>query len=199
MAGDGGDDGVGARGGDFDPVREIQTASDEVGDGLLGVLGADGGEERIEAGDVAGGADGFDARVEGSEEGGHGAAAGAAEGSDAVGVDLGAGDEVVDGADAVPGEVAGDGVAYECGLEAGFTVLAGGARGEGGAGVRGVRVLEALALADGVVGEDGEAVAGERCLRIRSRWPCRRVGPWPGAMTIARSLPVYCGMIMAAL
>ena len=103
----------------------------------------------------------MDAGVECAEESGHGAAAGAAEGSDAVGVDLGTRDEVVDGADAVPGEGAGEGVADEGGLEAGFAVFAGGGFEEGLGGVGGVGVLEALALADGVVGEDGEAVAGE--------------------------------------
>ena len=40
-------------------------------------------------------------------------------------------------------------------------MFAGGGFEEGFGGVGGVGVLEALALADGVVGEDGEAVAGE--------------------------------------
>ena len=157
----GGDDGVGARGGDFDPVGKVETAGDEVGGGLFGVLRAEGGEESVEAGEVAGDGDGVDAGVECAEECGHGAAAGAAEGSDAVGVDLGARVEVVDGADAVPGEGAGEGVADEGGLEAGFAVFAGGGFEEGFGGIGGVGVLEALALADGVVGEDGEAIAGE--------------------------------------
>ncbi len=84
----GGDDGVGARGSDFDPVGEVETAGDEVGDGLFGVLWAERGKESVEAGEVAGDGDGVDAGVEGAEKGGHGAAAGAAEGSDAVGVDF---------------------------------------------------------------------------------------------------------------
>ena len=157
----GGDDGVGAGGGDFDPVREIETAGDEVGDGLFGVLGPECGEKRVEAGEIAGYCDGVNTRVESTEERGHGAAARAAEGSDAVGVDFGTGEEIVNGADAVPDDDAGGSIAYERGLEAGFAVLAGGGFEEGLRGVGGVGVLEALALADGVVGEDGEAIAGE--------------------------------------
>jgi len=128
---------------------------------LFSVLGADGGEEGVVGGDEAGGTDDGDARVEGAEEGGHDASAGAAVGSDAGEVDFGSGEEVVDGANAVPGEVAGHGVSDEGGLEAGFAVLAGGAGGDGLAGVGGVWILKALALADGVVGEDGEAIASE--------------------------------------
>ncbi len=123
--------------------------------------GPTGGHECVEGGGVAGDSGDGDAGVEGDGEGGDGASAGAAFGADAGGIDLGAGEEVVDGAHGVPDEVFCDGFADEDGLEAGFTVLAGGARGEGLAGVRGVGVLEALALTDGVVGEDGEAVAGE--------------------------------------
>ena len=85
---------------------------------MLGVLGAESGEEGVEAGEVAGYGDGVDAGVERGEKSCHGAAAGAAEGSDAVGVDFWARDEVVDGADAVPGDDAGGGVADEGGLEA---------------------------------------------------------------------------------
>ncbi len=69
--------------------------------------------------------------------------------------------EVVDSAHAVPEEVFGDGFADENGLEAGFAVLAGGAGGEGFAAVGWVGILEPLALADGVVREDGDAGAGE--------------------------------------
>ncbi len=80
---------------------------------MLGVLRAEGGEEGVETGEIAGDGDGVDAGVERAEEGSHGAAAGAAEGTDAVGVDFGAGLQVVDGADAVPGEGAREGVADE--------------------------------------------------------------------------------------
>jgi hypothetical protein len=86
----GGDDGVGARGRYFDPVGEVKTRGDEVGDGLFGVLRTEGGKEGIETCEVASDGDGVDAGVECAEEGGHGAAAGAAEGSDTVGVDFGA-------------------------------------------------------------------------------------------------------------
>ena len=119
------------------------------------------GSRSVEGGGVAGDSCDGDAWVECGGESGDGSSAGAAFGSDAGGIDLGTGEEVVDGAHGVPDEVFGDGFADEDGLESGFTVLAGGARGEGLAGVRGVGVLEALALTDGVVGEDGEAVAGE--------------------------------------
>jgi hypothetical protein len=157
----GGDDGVGAGGGEFDPVGEVEAGCDEVRGGLFSVLRAQGGEEGVEAGEVAGDGDGVDAGVEGAEKSGHGAASGATKGSDAVGVYLGTGLQVVDSADAVPGEGAGEGVADEGGLEAGFAVLTGGGFEKGLAGVVGVGVLEALALADGVVGEDGKAVAGK--------------------------------------
>ncbi len=53
----------------------------------------------------------MDTGVESAEESGHGAAAGAAEGSDAICVDLRTRGEVVDRTDAVPGEGAGQGVA----------------------------------------------------------------------------------------
>ena len=96
-----------------------------------------------------------------ASERGDGAAARAAHGADAGGVDLRAGAEVVDGADGVP-----EHVLVRRSRRSGW---AGGrprrvrrwALREGFAGVRGVRVLQALALADGVVGEDGEAVARE--------------------------------------
>ena len=128
---------------------------------MFGVLRAEGWEEGVEAGEVAGDSDSVDTGIDSAEKRGHGAAAGATEGSDAVGVDFGAGEEIVDGADAVPGEGAGEGVADECGLEAGFAVFAGGGFEERLVGVGGVSILEALALADGVVGEHREAVAGE--------------------------------------
>lgn len=98
---------------------------------MFSVLGALDGEEGVEAGDVAGGAGGGDAGVKRAEEGGHGTTAGAAEGSNAGGVDLRAGLEVVDGRHAVPEHVLGEGFAEEDGLEAGFAVLAGGLFGEG--------------------------------------------------------------------
>ncbi len=90
-----------------------------------------------------------------------GAATGAAEGSDAVGVDFGAAGEVVDGADSVPSEGAGKSVTDESRLEAGFAMFAGGGFEKGFGCVGGVGILEALTLTDGVVGEDREAVAGE--------------------------------------
>ena len=128
---------------------------------MLGVLRADGGKEGVEAGKVAGDRDGVDAEVERAEQCGHGTAARTAKGSDSVGVDLWARGEVVDGADPVPGKGAGEGIADEGGLEAGFAVFTGGRFEESLGGVSGVGILEALTLADGVVGEDGEAVAGE--------------------------------------
>src|SRR5271154_1402964 len=74
-----GDDGVGAWSGDFDPVGEVKTAGDEVGDGLFGVLRAEGWEEGVEAGEVAGDGDGVDAGIDGARKGGLWAPAGAAE------------------------------------------------------------------------------------------------------------------------
>ena len=84
----GGDDGVRARGSDFDPVGEVQTAGDEVGDGLLSVLRPERWKEGVEAREVAGDSDGMDAGIDGAEQSSHGASAGAAEGTDAVGVDF---------------------------------------------------------------------------------------------------------------
>ena len=103
----------------------------------------------------------MDAGIECAEESGHGAAAGAAESSNTVGVDLGTAGEVVDCADTVPREGAGERVADESGLETGFAVFAGGGFEKGFGGVGRVRILEALALPDGVVREHGEAVAGK--------------------------------------
>lgn len=165
----GGDDGVGAGGGNFNPVGKVErqgvfalrAARNEVWDGLFGVLRTEGGEEGVEAGEIAGDGDGVDAGVDGAEERSHGATTGAAEGSDAVGVDFRAGEEIVDGADAVPYDDASGSVTDEGGLKAGFAVFASGGFEESFGSVGGVGVLEALALADGVVGEDSEAVAGE--------------------------------------
>ncbi len=49
----------------------------------------------------------------------------------------------------------------ECGLKASFAVFASRGFEEGFGGVGGIGILEALSLSDGVVREDGEAVAGE--------------------------------------
>jgi len=109
-------------------------------------------EERVEAREVASNADGVDAEIYCAEEGSHGASAGATEGSDAIWVDLGARDEVVDGTNAIPDDDASRSVADEGGLETGFAVLASCGFEKGLGGIGGVGILEPLALADGVVG-----------------------------------------------
>ena len=101
-----------------------------------------------EVGDAGGGGGAGDAVVEGGDPPGVGAAAGAAGDAEAFGVDFGAGFEVVEGADAVPGFDAGGGVA--AGEPPPFTEVMG-------------AVVFAFDFAEleGVDGEAGVAVAGE--------------------------------------
>ena len=127
---------------------------------MFGVLGAELGEQRLRGGDVATGGGDFETVVDGGEIGGEGAAAGVAGDADAVGVDFGAGGEIVEGADAVVDHVAGEVIAGEEGLDAEHGVFGGGADELGGAGI-GVEELPSFAVADGVPGEGDEAFGGE--------------------------------------
>jgi hypothetical protein len=78
-------------------------------------------------------------------------------------INLGKGSEKIHAAYRVPDLVAGESVADEHGLQAGFAVFAGGARRESRTGLGWIGVLQPLALADGIVGKHDESIAGEGC------------------------------------
>src|SRR5881227_1439644 len=85
----GGDDGVRARGGDFNPVGKVETRCDEVWNRLLSVLRPEARQERVETRDIAGYCDGVDAGIDRAEQRGHSAATGTSKGADAVRIDFG--------------------------------------------------------------------------------------------------------------
>ncbi len=101
------------------------------------------------------------ARLDGPEQRGDGAAARAAERAQPVAIDLRAGFEIVKAAHSVPEKVFGDGFAKQNRLQAGFAVLACGRAGKRIRGIVRVGILQPLALAKGVIGKDCEAVARE--------------------------------------
>ena len=108
-------------------------------------------------GDVAARRHGDGARVGRGDPGGEGAAAGVARHQEARGVDLGAGLQVVEAADGVPGAPGAEPFARERELLAHHVVVGA----ESAAGVFDIAELLALALLDGVDDEDGEALEDE--------------------------------------
>ena len=127
-------------------------------DVLLGVLRPDGREQGLEAGDVAARSRGADAVVQRHQVGGLRAAAAVARAADALGIDLRAGLQVVDGPHAVPDLEAGGVAAQQDAADAEHRV--------GGRALdlrqRGGH-LAALALVDRVEDESRHAVEGQEC------------------------------------
>ena len=124
---DGGEDEIGLAVEGVEEVGEVEAGADPRGEVLFGVLRTELGEQGLGGGDVAARGGDFEAVVDGGEIGREGAAARVAGDADAVGVDFGAGGEIVEGADAVVDHVAGDIVAGEEGLGTEHGVLGGGA------------------------------------------------------------------------
>ena len=104
---------------------------------LFGVLGAESGQQRVKGRDVACGADGSDARVERAGKRSDGSSARATESADAMRINLRERCEEIHSTHCVPNLVAGKSVADQHGI------------------------LQPLALANGIVGEHDEAIAGK--------------------------------------
>jgi hypothetical protein len=145
------------------PHREVvgvlDAESDLRRDVLLAVLRALLREESLEARYVAGRCGREDPVIGDHEVGGDGAAAGVARAADAPGVDLGPAGQVIDGTDGVPDAVMRRAQPDEARADVHQSMLGGAPRGRFAPGVE---RLDALALADRVVAEDGEATAGQQ-------------------------------------
>ena len=146
-----------ARGLREEEVAHLQSEFQDARGDLLDV----GGEFVLDVvepgGDIAARRDGDGARVGRGDPGGEGAAARVARHQEARGVDLGAGFQVVEAADGVPGAPGAEPFARERELLAHHVVVGA----ESAAGVFDVAELLALALLDGVDDEDGEALEDE--------------------------------------
>ena len=140
-------------------VGHLQAGADDSGRVLLAVGGYLVLQVGQEGGDEAGRGGHGEAVFVGPQPGGHGAAAGVAGEADASFVDFGAAQQIVEGADAVPGAPGAEPFADQ------FELLAHHVVGVGAAGddrsLLQAPVLVALSLVEGVVDEDDEAVAGE--------------------------------------
>jgi len=156
----GGADEVGLGSHGDEEVAVVEAVEELIRELLFGVLGSGGFELIFPGGDVAGGGGGFDAIIESGEIGGEGSAAGAAADADSGGVDLGERLEEIEASDAVPDHGAGDAFAAEERLDADHLMFDCCAA---DLGIVEVAIKEdaAFALAEGVVGEDDEAVFDE--------------------------------------
>src|SRR5262249_50861456 len=141
------------------PVGEIETPGGKVRQGLFGILRSLSGKELFQRRNETSCSGSGDTRLKRGKICGNGSAAGAAERSDAFGVDIFALGQVIDAATAIVDEVARDMVADQQRRKARMLVFpkplnlrVGDFR---------IPVLHALALSDRVDGEDENARARE--------------------------------------
>ena len=161
----------------FEEVGHVETACEKRREAHFRI-GRGTGEQSAERIDEAARRGRFDARLEDADIGRNRAAARAAGYADAIGVDVGTADEIVDRAFGVEDEVSRYALADEDVARAEFEMLVAAASRERPAQLRQIRLL-ALALPDRVVGERDESLRRQvRGDNLRFGFAFLRVARW---------------------
>ena len=161
----------------FEEVGHVETACEKCGKAHFRI-GRGTGEQSAERIDEAARRGRFDARLEDADIGRNRAAARAAGYADAIGVDVGTADEIVDRAFGVEDEVSRYALADEDVARAELEMLVAAASRERPAQLRQIRLL-ALALPDRVVGERDESLRRQvRGDNLRFGFAFLRVARW---------------------